>query len=107
MSKLEKRFRKMCYASLGAMAEVNDRISNFFDEETDDDHFRELVERGKKLVDEGKETNAKLRHKAEERFDRLVDDHRNESKMPDVAAMTKEERLELLEKLKAFMDEES
>ena len=103
MTSVEKQLKKLTLATIGGMAKQAERMEKFFDEISEDDHFEALIKKGKEIVEEGKEANKELRHKAEEEFDKILDRKKDyEKKEPDYESMTKEERAELIKKLQAM-----
>lgn len=105
MGKFEKGLRRLTLAGIGAAAKSYDDIAEFFDGK-DFKKIDELAERGKKLINDGKEQNEELHRKIESRIDEFYDNHRVSKREINIADMTTEERVELLERLQNFREDE-
>ena len=105
MADFEKGLKRLALAGIGAAAKGFDEISEFLDGK-ECKTIDELAERGKKVVEDGKEANEELHHKFEAKFDEFYDSHRRSKKEINLDAMTEEEREELLERLKNYKEPE-
>ncbi len=106
MGNFENGLKRLALAGRGAAAKGYEDISDFF-EGRECRALDELAEKGKKVIEEGKEANEELQHKFEDKFDEFYDRHRTTKKEIDIASMTDEERAELLEKLTNFKKSEA
>lgn len=106
MGDFEKGLKRLALAGIGAAAKGYDDVTDFF-EGKECKVLDDLAERGRKVIDDGKEANEELHHKFEDKFDEFYDKHRHSKKEVDIDAMTDEERAELLEKLQNYKKEET